>query len=160
MSKINNQSRKSSLALALAGGGTVTAWARENQIPERTAYTWSRSPEVLEQVEMIRREAIDRAIGRLSDSATVAAAEIARLVKEGETDTVKLQAARAVLADLMSVSNYAALEKRLVEVERRMREGSQSPVAGSQPDPAAPTRLATGGSHSSPTKEAQPCPAC
>jgi len=120
MSKRNNQSQKAALALAMAAGGTVAAWARDNDVAGRTAYTWSRSPEVRDLVERIRRRAIDRAIGRLSRNATAAADQIARLAREAESEAVKLNAARAVLADLMSVSNYAALEKRLAEIERRM----------------------------------------
>jgi hypothetical protein len=120
MSKINNQNRKAALALAMAGGGTVAAWARDHQVPERTARTWSNSPEVLDQVEAIRRQVLDRAIGRLCDHAIAAADQIARLAQDANSEAVRLQAARAVLADLMTVSNYAALEGRLAEVERRI----------------------------------------
>jgi transposase-like protein len=120
MSKRNNQNQKAALALAMAGGGTVAAWAREHQVAERTARTWSNSTEVLDQVESIRREVLDRAIGRLSDNAIAAADEIARLVKEAASEAVRLQAARAVLAELMTVSNYAALDGRLADIERRI----------------------------------------
>ena len=120
MSKRNNQDQKADLALALATGSTVKAWAESRNVADRTARTWSRSPEVLQQVEDIRRQAIECAIGRLSDNATAAANKIARLVQEAAAESVQLQAARAVLADLMSVSNYAALERRLAEIERRV----------------------------------------
>jgi hypothetical protein len=122
MSRIHNQNRKAALALALAGGGTVATWARENQVPERTARTWSNSPEVLEQVDAIRRQALDRAIGRLSDHAVAAADQIARLARDATSEAVRLQAARAVLADLMTVASYAAIEGRLAEVERRIAQ--------------------------------------
>jgi hypothetical protein len=120
MSQRNNQNQKADLALALATGGTVKAWADAKGVAERTARTWSHSPEVVRQVQEIRREAVDRAVGKLSEGATVAAEKIARLVQEAGSESVQLSAARAVLADLMSVSNYAALEQRLVELERRM----------------------------------------
>src|SRR5262249_21978982 len=88
-------------------------------VADRTARTWSKSPEVLNQVEAIRREVLDRTVGRLSDNATVAVDEIVRLVKDAASEAVRLQAARAVLAELMAVSNYAALEGRMAEAERR-----------------------------------------
>jgi hypothetical protein len=109
MSKRNNQNQKSGLALAMAAGETVAAWARENQVPVRTARTWSNSPEVRKLVQRIRRRVIDRAVGRLSKNATAAADEIVRLAKKAASEAVRLNAARAVLAELMAVSNYATL---------------------------------------------------
>jgi hypothetical protein len=120
MSKRNNQIQKANLALAMAGGSTVKAWADAHGVPDRTARTWSNSPEVLEQVEAIRREIVHCTIGRLCNHATAAADEIARLVSEATSEAVRLQAARAVLAELMAVSSYAALEGRMAEVERRI----------------------------------------
>ena len=120
MSLRNNHERKANLALALAAGKTVADWAKDNAIPDRTARTWSHSPEVRDQVEAIRRAVIDRTIGRLSDHATEAADQIARLAKDATSEAVRLQAARAVLAELMAVSNYATLDSRLAEVERRI----------------------------------------
>ena len=123
MSKRINHARKAALALAMAAGRTVIDWARENNVPERTAYSWARSREVLDQVEAIRHAAIDRAVGRLSENATVAADEITRLVRESASDAVRLQAARAVLADLMAIADHAAFEQRLADLERRLRDG-------------------------------------
>ena len=127
MSKRNNQDQKADLALAMATGHAVIVWARDHNVPERTANTWSRSPEVLHQVEAIRRQAIDRAIGRLTDRATAAAERIGHLATEAASEAVQLQAARAVLADLMGMSDYATIEDRLADVERR--------IAHAQPDP-------------------------
>jgi hypothetical protein len=146
MAKINNKIRKEQLALALASGGTVTAWAAANGVKERTVYTWSRSPEVVDQVEAIRRAVLEGAIGRLSQNATAATDEIARLAKEAVSESVRLQAARAVLAELMTVSNYAALERRMAEIERRLQDRSQFPDAASPQDQTSPSRPATGAS--------------
>jgi hypothetical protein len=136
MSKRNNQNQKAALALAMAAGGTVAAWAREHQVAERTARTWSNSPEVLDQVEAVRREVLDRTIGRLSDHATAAADEIARLAREASSEAVRLQAARAVLAELMIVSSYAALEGRMAEVERRVAGAGWSVSGEGRSDPS------------------------
>jgi len=40
------RSRKTELALAIANGTSVTAWARGNQVPKRTAYRWAGEPKV------------------------------------------------------------------------------------------------------------------
>jgi hypothetical protein len=118
----NNRDQKADLALALATGSTVRAWAKARNVPERTAYKWARSPEVKKQVRRIRRRAIDRAVGRLSRHAAAAADQIARLAKAAESESVQLQAARAVLADLMHVANYAELEDRIAQLERARKE--------------------------------------
>jgi hypothetical protein len=132
MSKRNNESQKTALALAMAGGINVGEWARQNEVNKRTAYTWSRSDEVRDKIADIRRRAVDRAVGRLSRNATAASMIIIKLARKATSEAVKLQAARAILADLMVVSNYAAIEQRLAEVERRLQDSSQLPVAGSQ----------------------------
>ena len=119
MSKINNRDRKAALALAMATGGTVKAWADANAVPHRTAYSWSKCPEVLHQVDAVRRQMVDQAVGRLCEHALAAADRIARLLNDANSEAVQLQAARAVLADLMAVSNYVALNGRVAELERR-----------------------------------------
>ena len=52
---------------------------------------------------------------------------IGHLATEAASEAVQLQAARAVLADLMGMSDYATIENRLADVERR--------IAHAQPDP-------------------------
>ncbi|MHB1562295.1 MAG: hypothetical protein ACYC61_33050 [Isosphaeraceae bacterium] len=133
MSSINNQNRKGDLAIAMAGGTPVKDWAQTHGIAERTAYRWARSPEVVDQVEAIRRESLDRAVNRLSGMATDAAEEIARLAREASSESVRLQAARAVLSELMAISGFAALERRMAEIERRLHEGSSAVVTAGDP---------------------------
>lgn len=126
MNQRNNRDQKAALALAIAGGSTVKAWARAHDVPERTAYTWARSPDVRKKVRSIQRRALQRAIGCLSRHAAAAAGKIAALAKGAASESVQLQAARAVLADLMQVSDYADHEQRIAELERRVHD--QHPV--------------------------------
>jgi hypothetical protein len=120
VSKRDNRARLGSLALAIAAGRTVSAWAEQEKVPRRTAYRWSRDPEVRQLVQQIRRRAIDRAIGTLAKHASAAAEEIGRIATKGETDAVKLAASRAVLSDLMTVSDYADHEDRITALEERL----------------------------------------
>jgi hypothetical protein len=152
MPKIHNEHRKAELALALARGGTVTEWAKNNDVPERTAFTWARCREVLDEVDAIRRAATETAVGCLSESATAAAREIVRLMQEANSEAVRLSAARAVLADLMTVSNYAALERRLADLERRIASQTGQTVP---PPPATDDGQCPEGED-----EDQPWPAC
>jgi hypothetical protein len=138
MPKIHNQIRKSELARALAEGGTVTDWAKKTEVAERTAYTWSRSREVIAEVAAIRGAALDRAVGRLSGEVSAAVEQILILVKGATSESVRLQAARAVVAELTAVTRHAELERRMAEIERRLAAASPAPDAASAPGPVGP----------------------
>jgi hypothetical protein len=156
MPKINNQYRKAQLALALAAGSTAIAWAKENDVPESTIYRWANSEEVEEEIDRIRKEIWEQAIGRLSQNVTAAAEQIAKLMREAVSESVRLSASRAVLTDLMAATDYAALERRLAKVERRLRDEDRASVSGAGPEPGS-TGPATDG-HSS-RRRKRPCPA-
>jgi hypothetical protein len=91
---------KTQLALAIAQGVSVTAWARANGVPRRTAFSWAKDPLVRKTVESCRRRTTEHAIRRLVKQSAWAADGIAMLAKVAESDSVKLEAFRAVLADM------------------------------------------------------------
>jgi hypothetical protein len=126
MNQRNNRDQKAALALAIAGGSTVKAWANAHDVPVRTAYSWARSPDVRKKVRRIQRRALQRAIGCLSRHAAAAAGRIGHLATAAQSEAVQLQAARAVLADLMQVADYADHEDRIAALERRVHD--QLPV--------------------------------
>jgi hypothetical protein len=138
MPKIRNQIRKSELACALAEGGTLTDWAKKTEVAERTACTWSRSREVIDEVAAIRSAALDRAVGRLSGEVSEAAEQILTLAKAAESEAVRLQAARAVRAERTAVTRRAELERRMAEIERRLAAASPTPDTGIAPGPVGP----------------------
>ncbi len=122
----HRQSRKIDLALALAQGHSVIAWSRTNQVAKQTAYRWATDPKVRRTVETIRRRALDRAIGKMTSRATWAAEQICELGKSANSESVKLSALRAILSDMMTVSQFASLEDRVTEVEEQIREREQA----------------------------------
>jgi hypothetical protein len=115
-----NCTSKTDLAIAVAGGQSVAAWAREHNIPQRTAYTWAKAPEFKAAVERYRIRFVDRAIGRLAKHATRAADEIVKLSKGAKSEAVKLAAARAVLAELAAVTNHAETQQQGADLRRRI----------------------------------------
>jgi hypothetical protein len=157
MPKINNEDRKAQLALALAGGATIIDWAEKNNVRERTAYRWATSREVRDQVEAIRRDALEQAIGRLSGNAGGAAEQIIRLAGEAASESVRLQASRAVLDELMTVTSFAALERRMSEVERRLADMTGAPVGDPRHDAAGLSSPDAGDGR--PGEEDATCPA-
>jgi hypothetical protein len=110
--------KKTRLALAIARGQSIDAWARKNDVPRRTAFRWASDPKVRREVEASRRQAI----GRLSSVAMKAANGIVRLAKESESESIQLRAWRAILADQIAVSRFSDLEYRMTQTEEQLRE--------------------------------------
>jgi hypothetical protein len=113
---------KSQLALMIARGKTITAWASQNEVPLRTAYRWSRDPKVRGEVQEWRRYVLDLAIGRLARLSLKATDGIAKLGAGAESESVQLRAWRAILADQMAVSKFSDLEHRMAEIEEQLSE--------------------------------------
>jgi len=109
--------KKAQLARAIAQGASITAWARANQVPVATAYGWASEPEVRGALQSCRRRALDRAIGRMARRATWAAGQVAKPGKDAGSESVRLAALRAVLSDMMKVTEFAGLELRVTELE-------------------------------------------
>jgi hypothetical protein len=65
MSLDNRESMKPELAIALARGVSVGAWARAHDVLRSTVYRWAQEPELREVSEVCRRQLIDQAIGRV-----------------------------------------------------------------------------------------------
>jgi transposase-like protein len=122
----HRKSRKTQLALALVQGVSVAAWARANGVPKSTVYRWAREPDVLTTVKSCRRRASDRAVGTMARRATWAAEAITWLANSADSESVKLRALRAILADLMAVSKYTELEDRIARIEEQLPERAGS----------------------------------
>ncbi len=116
------KNQKTQLALAIARGESITAWARRNEVPLRSAFRWAKDPKLRGAVEALRRRALDRAIGRMAGLAVKAVEGIARLTKDAASESVQLRACRAILADQMAVAKFSNLEQRMVEIEEQLQE--------------------------------------
>jgi hypothetical protein len=114
-------SLKSKLAPALAEGKSSAEWASANGVAERTAQRWANEPEVRNEVESIRRGALDQAVGRMSDRVVWVTERIVRLAEHARSESVRLAALRSVLADMMAVSDFAGLEQRIAKLEEQDR---------------------------------------
>src|SRR4051794_32243773 len=122
MEKQVRRHQKIHLALAIAGGESIDAWAKKNDVARSTAFRWAREPEVRGEVEAPRRRALGQAIGRLSSVAMKAANGIVTLAKEAESESVRLRAWRAILADQRTVAKFSDLEYRMTEVEGQISD--------------------------------------
>jgi len=108
------------LAVAIAAGQSIASWCRETGAKKRSAYRMAKTPECQELVRKIRSRAIDRAIGRLARHAAKSVDQIVKLSSSAESEAVRLNAARAVLADLLAVQGHAELEAEIRELKQRL----------------------------------------
>src|SRR5207248_11028447 len=113
---------KSQLALMIARGKMINAWASQNDVPLPTAYRWSREPQVRGEVQEWRRFVLNLTVGRLARLSLKATDGIARLGAGAESESVQLRAWRAILADQMAVSKFSDLEYRMTEIEEQLSE--------------------------------------
>jgi hypothetical protein len=127
MSGESRKSKKMLLAMAVAEGEAVAAWARNNGVPERTAYQWAKESDFAASVESLRRRMVDRAVGRLASITVAAADRIKTLSEDANSESVKLSANRAVFTDYIALSKYAGLEGRVARLEERARERANNP---------------------------------
>jgi hypothetical protein len=129
MSGESRKSNKTQLGLAIAQGIAVSSWARSNKVPKRTAYRWASDPEVRREVEFIRRRSLDQAVGQMARRATWAVGQIAALAQGAQSESVKLRALRAILSDMLKVSQFSGLEVRVEQVEELLRERERTDSA-------------------------------
>jgi hypothetical protein len=100
MSGESRKSSKAQLALAIAQGVSVTAWARANGVSRMTGFRWARDPLVRKTVERCRRRTIEDGIRRISKQSGWAGDGIGMLARIANSETVKVEEFRAILADM------------------------------------------------------------
>jgi transposase len=123
--------RIEALALAVATGTPVKEWAAAAGVPERTAYRWSETARFKARVVELRQQAIDQTLGRLTDAATQATDTLRALLADGTPATVRLGAARAILASLIEIQTHAELNERVRALEESVHASARPPYPGS-----------------------------
>jgi hypothetical protein len=116
------KSQRDQLALAVASGQTIHAWAKANGVSSRTCYGWAKKPGFREQVESHRRQIIDRAIGRMVRRLTKAVDQVAKLAESATSEAVRLSASRSIVHDLLAVREQVELSERVARIEQYLAE--------------------------------------
>jgi hypothetical protein len=107
------------LALALASGGTLRGAAEAADVAERTAARRWADPVFRRRVSDLRGELVGRALGKLADGMSDAAATLRELLA-AESASVRLGAARALLELGVKLRESVELEQRLQALEERL----------------------------------------
>ncbi len=127
---------KTKLVLAVAAGESLKKWALENGVGSRTAQTWAKAPKFRARVAKVRARLLDRAIGVLARRVAANAAQINRLASEAQSEAVRLAAARAGIADLLSASRYVELRAEVEELKRELAAEKERRACSPVPDPS------------------------
>ncbi|MFI5456397.1 MAG: hypothetical protein ACHRXM_13190 [Isosphaerales bacterium] len=109
-------------AVAMATGQRASVWAKKNGVCERTCYNWRKTKEYRLTVQEVRRRTLDRAVGHFARKLTKAADRIALLATEAQSESVQLQAARAMFKEFTAGREHVDLEEQMVDIERRLDE--------------------------------------
>jgi transposase-like protein len=111
--------RREAVALSLASGCTVREAARQAGCGERTIHTWLGDDAFRRRVAEVRTDLFSQAVGNLSRLAGKAAEALGALL-EAKNESVRLQAARAVLEGGMKMHEALDLAARLAALEARL----------------------------------------
>jgi len=109
------------LALAIASGLTVDEAAAKLGVSRTAAFRRWRDPAVKQRVVQLRQEMTDRAVGLLAESLCEAVITLKQLMRDGETDSLKLKAAERLLETGLKAAALAQLEQRIVDLETAMK---------------------------------------
>jgi hypothetical protein len=107
------------LMLALARGDTVQAAAAAAGVSERTAYRRAADVAFRRRLVELRAQMVSRALGKLADTAA-AAVETLHGLLHGESGTVQLGAARAILELGNQLRKSVDLEARISVLEQQI----------------------------------------
>jgi len=106
------------LAAHVAAGKTIRSAAQTMGISEATAYGFSGSDVFRDEVSRLRSDAINAAVGRLTAAASEAVDTLRSLLDAANEPSVRLNAAKAILANLGPISEHGELRQRIDAIER------------------------------------------
>src|SRR5262245_56433992 len=121
----NLSPRDEQIAQLLAGGAMIKSVAKAVGLSVSQTYRKAREPQIRARVAQIRRQYIDRTVGKLASLAGKATSTLAGLLRPGIADSVRLGAAKAVLDQLLEIHTYARLADRIDVLEKRLDEQIQ-----------------------------------
>lgn len=110
-------SGKPAVMIALASGRSVADAARDGGVSERTISRWKQDLEFRAEITHIRGTLLDETLGQLVAASADAVATLRSVLGSDESDAVKVRAARAILASMITVREAVDVEERLTRVE-------------------------------------------
>ncbi len=107
------------LAVAVAGGDTIKDAAEKTGIPLSTAYHTSSGEAFKQRVLSLRSEVTQQALGQMTDGLVTAVVTIKALMAETNEPKIRLDAAKAMLANHAALAGVAELRERIERLEAK-----------------------------------------
>jgi hypothetical protein len=117
-----NVSKYESLVLAVATGVSIADWCRKTRTNRSTASKWQMEPEFDQAVNAMRRRLLNEAIGKFTGAVCRVADGMVELAERATSEPTKLAAQKAVLENLVEMTEFAEVKKRLDTLEEWRRE--------------------------------------
>lgn len=118
MTDFERHSTDDALLLALVKGATVRSAAEQAGLSEATAFRRLRNPEFVAELNRVRGELWNAALGKLTEASGKAVDRLVMLVDEGDTHAVRLSAAVRVLEIGIKLRGSVEITTRLDRLER------------------------------------------
>jgi hypothetical protein len=136
----SNKSKYDSCVLAVATGVPIAEWCRSTGTNRSTVSKWQADKKTWNRdVEAIRRQLLDGALGEFTGAVRAAAQGMTELAKSAASESTRLAVCRAVIQTLIETTEFAELKDRLSEIERKLDEHGKAQQPGSQVGPARAT---------------------
>jgi hypothetical protein len=104
----------------MAAGDSVAKFAEQGSISARTCYGWTHDAGFPDRVARHRARITDRIIGQLVRPGRAAIRRVDVLAKNAENESARLAANRAILSDLIAVSNFVRNDADLQELKQKV----------------------------------------
>jgi hypothetical protein len=111
------------LIAAIASGATIRDASVTAGVAESTAYRRLRDAAFQRQVSTARGEMLARAVGMLANASTRAVITLTSLL-DGESESVRLSAAKSIIELGSKLRESTELEARILELEARAAEAT------------------------------------
>ena len=115
----SRQNAKTAAALALASGLTQTEAAKKVGIGERTLRRWLKQDDFRQTVAAAKAEMVSRAVAMLADASTEAATTLRRLL-QADSESVRLNAAKAIIELGIKLRESEELAARVKQLEETL----------------------------------------
>jgi hypothetical protein len=117
----HNKAKYEALVMAVATGISVADWCKSTKTARSTASTWQEDPQFDRDVAAIRRQMLNQAVGKFTGAVNKVADEMIQLAESATSEPTKLSAQRAVMENLVQMTEFAEVKKRLDSLEHWQR---------------------------------------
>jgi hypothetical protein len=120
-----NKAKYDALVMAVATGVSVIDWCKSTKVARSTASTWQRDPKFDRDVAAIRRQMLNEAVGKFTGAVGKVADGMIELAESASSEPTKLSAQRAVMENLIQMTEFGEVKKRLDSLEEWRRENER-----------------------------------